>query len=119
MADRTVNQLQVCVYGFLPYISYLVGVAYALNVLIRTEFKIYLVCVVDGFLCKLLTDKLGERSADLARQPQLAVRECACALKARCDMAVGLTVHTVLCFCLRTAPFLYRSALFDYQNFFV
>ena len=96
MTDRTVNQLQVCVYGFLSYISYLVGVAYALNVLIRTEFKIYLVCVVDSFLCKLLADKLGERSADLARQRQLAVRECTCTRKARCDGSRAYSSYSAL-----------------------
>ena len=119
MADGAVNQLQARLDGALADVLDIGAFVNALNLGVSAELEVDLVGVVDEFLGKILADQVGQFAADLVGQGQLAVRECTCTRKSRCDMAVGLTVNTVLCFCLSTASFFYRSTLFDYQNFFV
>ena len=106
VAYRAVNQLQVGIDRLLTDLTDLVRIAHTLDMGIRAELKVDLVGIVDGFLCKLLADKLREITADLAGQGQLSVGESACAGESGGDVAIGLAIHADLCLCLRTGSLL-------------
>ena len=115
VAYRAVDQLKVGVYRLFAYLAYLVRFADALDMRVCAEFQIYLVGVVDGFLCELFADKFRQVSAYFARKRQLAVRKRARAGKTGGDVAIGLAVHADLCLCLGTGSLFNRNALFDDQ----
>ena len=62
MAYRAVHQLESCLDSPLSYILDLFRLTDAFNLGIRTEFQIYLVCVIYHFPGKILADKIGQVS---------------------------------------------------------
>ena len=64
-----------------------------LDVLVRAEFKVDAVRVVDGLLRELLAYERGQVAAHFAGEGELPVRERAGAGKAGSDVADGLTIH--------------------------
>ena len=79
VAYRAVNKAKSCLNGFQSDVFYLFGVSDSLDLIIGAELKIYLICVVYHLGGIFVAYKLGEHSADIGRERQLSVRECACA----------------------------------------
>ena len=65
MADGTVHEFKSRLNGTLADFLDLVVAVNAFNVFVGTEFEIYFVGIINGFLSKILPDKGGQVSADL------------------------------------------------------
>ena len=68
MAYGTVHKLKARLNGSFSDFLDLFGVFDTLNVLVGTEFKIYLIGIINGFLGKILADKRGKVAAHLIAQ---------------------------------------------------
>ena len=68
MAYGTVDKLKARLNGSFSDFLDLFGVFDTLNVLVGTEFKIYLIGIINGFLGKILADKRGKVAAHLIAQ---------------------------------------------------
>ena len=119
MAYRAVDKAKTRFYGALSYLLDLLLAADALNMGVCAELEVDAVgifyCLLSGFIAY----ELGELTADLGAQRQLAVRERARAGEARGDMTIGLAVDALVCFRFGAAALFDRLTLFDHHYFLV
>ena len=119
VAYRAVDKAKTRFYGALSYLLDLLLAADALNMGVRAELEVDAVgifyCLLSGFVAY----ELGELTADLGAQRQLAVRERTCAGEARGDMAIGFAVDALVCFRFGAAALFDRLTLFNHHNFLV
>ena len=116
MADGTVNKFKTRLDSVLPYFLDFVIVADTFYVFVRAEFKINLIRVINKFLGEILSDEGGQVAADLVTQREFTVRECACAGKSRCNVAIGFAVYALFCFCFGTTAFFNGLTFFNNKN---
>ena len=117
VAYRAVNEAKTRFYRALSYLLDFLFASDALNMSVRAELEIDAVGIFNSLLRHIVADELGELTADLGAQGQLAVRERARAGESRGDVAVGLAVHADLRLSLRTGSFLNGNALLHDEHF--
>lgn len=98
VAYRAVDKAKTRLYGALSYLLDLLLAADALNMGVRAELEVDAVGIFYCLLSGLVAYELGELTADLGTQRQLAVRERARAGEARGDMTIGFAVDALVCF---------------------
>ena len=118
VAYGTVHQLQPGFDGFAADLLHLFLVAEPLNVLVRAEFEVDLVRVVDEFLREIVPDEFGQFAAHFIGERKFAVRERARARKARRDVAVRFAVAAGTAVSLGTFPPLDGLPFFDNDDLF-
>ena len=116
VADRAVHKPQAGANGAGSDPFDFLGIAQAFDVLVRAEFQINAVGVVDRLLCAFFADERRQVAADLAGQGQLPVRERTCARKAGGNVAIGLAVHAFAGLRLRAPAVFNGKAFFDHQD---
>ena len=113
----TIDQLQPRLYGTFPNLFHFLGIAYALHALIRTEFEIDFICIINGLLRQILTDKRGQVSSHITAQGELTVRKCAGPGKTCGNMAVWPAVYAFFRRFFWAYALLNRTAFFNHCNF--
>lgn len=98
---------------------HLIFVAQAFDMLVRAEFEIDFIRIVDEFLCKILSDEFGKRTAYFVGQGKFAVRKRARTRKTGGYMAIGFAVHAFARLRFGATSVLDRLTLFKDDDFFI
>ncbi len=97
----------------------LLFVAQAFDMLVRAEFEIDIIRIVDEFLRKILSDEFGKRTAYFVGQGKFAVRKRASTRKSGGDMAIGFAIHAFASLRFGATSVLDRLTLFKDNDFFI
>ena len=116
VTDRAVDQTQARADGTCADLLDLFRVLQPLDVLVRAEFEIDAVGIINEFLCLLLADKRRQVTADIAAQRELPVRKCARAGESGRDVAVRLAVHALAGLGFRAAAVFNGLSLLDHDD---
>ncbi len=118
VANRAINKLKPRLNCFDSDFFFSKGIFKTFNMLVRAEFKIYFVRVINGFLRGLCADKSRKIAADLIAKRKLSVGKCTCAGKAGGDVAIRLAGNADLGFVLRAMSVFNSLTLFNNHNAF-
>ena len=116
VTDRAVDQTQPRADGARADLLDLLRILQPLDMLVRAEFEIDAVGVVDELLRLLLADECGQVAADIAAQRELPVRKCARAGESGRNVAVRFAVHALAGLGFRAAAVFNGLPLLDHDD---
>ena len=119
MTDGAIHEFEPRFNRFFADFLDLVLVAEPFYVLVRAEFEINLVGIVDEFLREIVPYEFGKLAAHFVRKRQFAVRKRARTRKSRRNVAVRLAVAARSAVSLGTLPLFDGLSFFDDDHFLV
>ena len=117
--DGAVHQFQSCLNGPPPDLFHFLALLYSFHMLVRAEFQIDLICVVDHLLGKIFPDQRGQIPAHLTAEGEFAVGEGPGPGKTGGDMAERFAGHALSGLIFGAVSLLNGAAFFHNYDFLI